>query len=111
MLATVLQHRAATDPKGDWLNQAEAATATALRLAPLLPEAYQAHAGNLEMQGLFREALDPHMTAYELDPSNGRAAAISYSGTSDHTLGRPDLALVWFEKATRRETRPLYAIT
>ena len=46
------------------------------------------------------------MTAYELDPSNGRGGAerpCRYARPPRHS------ALVWFEKATRRETQPLYA--
>jgi tetratricopeptide (TPR) repeat protein len=46
------------------------------------------------------------LTAYELDPSNSRATA--KLGTIYNLLGRPDLAIRWFEKATRRETRPVY---
>jgi tetratricopeptide (TPR) repeat protein len=42
-----------------------------------------------------------------LDPSSSRAAAIL--GYLHETLGRPDLALLWFEKASRRESRPIYA--
>jgi tetratricopeptide (TPR) repeat protein/tRNA A-37 threonylcarbamoyl transferase component Bud32 len=107
LLATACQHRATSDPGGKWLEQAESATATALRIAPLLPEAYQAQAGNLEMRGRFQESIDPHLIAYELDPADGRAAAMI--GYIYNTLGRPDLGLLWFEKAARRETQPLYA--
>jgi serine/threonine protein kinase/Tfp pilus assembly protein PilF len=107
LFATACQHRAATDSNGRWLEQAENAGATALRIAPMLPEAHQAHAGNLEMQGRFRESMDPHLIAYELDPADGRAAAMV--GYIYNTLGRPDIALSWLEKASRRETRPVYA--
>jgi serine/threonine protein kinase/tetratricopeptide (TPR) repeat protein len=107
MLATAFQHRATSDPKGKWLEQAESAASTALRIAPLLPEAYQARAGNLELRGQFKESIDPHLIAYELDPADGRAAAML--GYIYDTLGRPDTGLLWFEKAARRETRPLYA--
>ena len=98
---------ATSDPRGKWLEQAESATATALRIAPLLPEAHQAQAGNLELRGRFQESIDPHLIAYELDPADGRAAAML--GYIYDTLGRPDLGLLWFEKAARRETRPIYA--
>jgi serine/threonine protein kinase/tetratricopeptide (TPR) repeat protein len=107
MLATACQHRATTDPGGKWLEQAESATATALQIAPLLPEAHQAQAGNLELRGRFQESIDPHLIAYELDPADGRAAAMI--GYIYNTLGRPDLGLLWFEKAARRETQPIYA--
>jgi serine/threonine protein kinase/tetratricopeptide (TPR) repeat protein len=107
MLATACQHRVSTDPKGRWLEQAESETATALSIAPMLPEAYQAKAGNLELRGRFRESIDPHLTAYELDPASGRSAAML--GYIYDTLGRPDIGLLWFEKAARRETRPVYA--
>ena len=107
LFATACQHRAATDPNGGWLEQAENAAAIALRIAPMLPEAHQARAGNLEMQGRFQESMDPHLIAYELDPTDGRAAAmVAYIYD---TLGRPDIALSWFDKASRRETRPVYA--
>ncbi len=107
MLATACQHRATTDPKGKWLEQADSEAATALRIAPLLPETHQALAGNLELRGQFRESIDPHLIAYELNPADGRAAAML--GYIYDSLGRPDLGLLWFEKAARRETRPLYA--
>jgi tetratricopeptide (TPR) repeat protein len=42
-----------------------------------------------------------------LDPQSARTAATI--GNIYDTVGRPDLAIEWFEKATRREARPLYA--
>jgi serine/threonine protein kinase/tetratricopeptide (TPR) repeat protein len=107
MLASACQARSGVDPEGKWLEQAETATAAALRLAPMLPESHRAHAGNLRIKGFLRASLDSYLTAYELDPSNGRAAATL--GNVCDFLGRPDLAISWFEKATRREARPFYA--
>jgi serine/threonine protein kinase/tetratricopeptide (TPR) repeat protein len=107
MLATACQHRASTDPNGKWLERAESATAAALRIAPMLPEAHQARAGNLEERGRLRESIDPHLIAYELNPADGRAAAML--GYIYGALGRPDVGLLWFEKAARRENRPIYA--
>ena len=106
LFATACQHRIPTDPKGNWLEQSEKAAATALRIAPLLPEAHQALAGNLELRGRLRDSIDPHITAFELDPSDGRAAAML--GYIYAAVGRPDVGLAWFEKA-RRESQPLYA--
>jgi tetratricopeptide (TPR) repeat protein len=107
ILASACQARSVIDPEGKWLEQAETATAAALRLAPMLPESHRAHAGNLRIKGFLRASLDSYLTAYELDPSNGRAAATL--GNVYDFLGRPDLAISWFEKATRREARPFYA--
>ena len=107
MLATASQLRAITDPDPRWLEQAEAATATALRIAPMLPEAQLAHGGNLWQRGHVRASIDPYLTAYELDSASHRTAA--KLGNVYDLLGRPDLAIIWFEKATRRDARPLYA--
>src|SRR5205823_164975 len=46
-------------------------------------------------------------TAYELDPSSGRAAATL--GDIYDLVGRPDLAVAWFQRAMHREIRPVYA--
>jgi tetratricopeptide (TPR) repeat protein len=73
----------------------------------MLPEAHDASAGNLLYRGKIRASLDGYLTAYELDPANGRAAA--RLGYAYHLLGRPDLSILWYRKATRRETRPVYA--
>jgi serine/threonine protein kinase/tetratricopeptide (TPR) repeat protein len=107
ILASACQARSVVDPEGKWLEQAETATAAALRLAPMHPESHRAHAGNLRIKGFLRASLDSYLTAYELDPSNGRAAATL--GNVYDFLGRPDLAISWFEKATGREARPFYA--
>ncbi|HYJ03523.1 MAG TPA: protein kinase [Chthoniobacterales bacterium] len=107
MLASACQLRSVTDPDGKWLDESESASAAALRLAPLLPDAYRAYAGHLRNKGHIRTSLDPYLTAYELDPSSGRAAAIV--GYVHEVLGRPDLAVSWLDKATRRETQPVYA--
>lgn len=107
MLAWACQLRSMTDAAAPWLEEAERAAAAALRLAPLLPDAHRAHAGVLERRGDLRTAVDSYLTAYELDPSNARAAATL--GSIYHELGRPDLALWWLETATARDTRPVYA--
>ncbi len=107
MLATACQLRSAIDPKGRWLEEADAAAATALRIAPMLPETQHAVGGDLQHRGRFRASIDPYLTAYQLDPSSSRAAAIL--GYISDVLGRPDLALLWFEKAAHRESRPVYA--
>jgi serine/threonine protein kinase/Flp pilus assembly protein TadD len=107
MLATATQLRAITDPDPRWLKEAETAAASALRIAPMLPEAQLARAGNFWQRGHVRASIDPYLIAYELDSTSHRTAA--KLGNVYHLLGRPDLAIIWFEKAARRETRPLYA--
>ena len=107
MLATACQARSVFDPQGNWLHEAEIAAETALRIAPKLSEAHRAHAGTLRFKGLIHESIDDYLTAYELDPANGRAAAIL--GDVYNSVGRLDLAILWFERAMRRETRPVYA--
>ncbi len=107
MLVNACLVRAATERQGQWVEQAETAAATAMRLAPMLPEAQIAHADNLSHKGHARASIDSLLTAYELDPRSARTAAkIGYAYDS---VGRPDLAIPWFEKATRREARPIYA--
>ena len=107
MLANACQLRAITHPEQPWLNEAEHAADTALSLAPLLPDAHRARAGHLQRQGTIKESLDEYLTAYELDPGNARAAATV--GTIFDELGRPDLAVLWLERATQHDTRPVYA--
>jgi len=107
MLATALQAQIQLEPTDALIRQAETAAATALRVAPMFPEAHRAYAGNLLNKGAVRASIDSYLTAYELDPSNARAAATV--GNTYDFLGRPDLAIPWFEKAMRRETRPVYA--
>jgi serine/threonine protein kinase/tetratricopeptide (TPR) repeat protein len=107
MLATACLSRAVFEPNGQWRQQAVQAVATALRLAPMLPEAHLAQGDNLQLYGRLQASLDSFLTAYELDPASGRAAA--NLGYAYALMGRPDLAIVWFDKATRRETRPIYA--
>ena len=107
MLATALQAQIQLEPTDALISQAETAATMALRIAPMLPEAHRAYAGNLLNRGRVRASIDSYLTAYELDPSNARAAATV--GNTYDFLGRPDLAIPWFEKAMRRETRPVYA--
>jgi serine/threonine protein kinase len=96
----------ALQPGGDWLAEADEETATALKLAPMLPETRLAHGENLARHGQLHASIDECVTAYELDPAAARIAA--KVGDSYSRTGRPDLAIRWFEKATRREVRPLY---
>jgi tetratricopeptide (TPR) repeat protein len=107
LLATACQLRSLIDPGGTWLDEADAAVAKALSIAPLLAEAYDARAGNSLYRGRARESLDDFLSAYELDPANGRACSrLAYAY---HLLGRLDRAMVWYAKASRRETKPIYA--
>jgi tetratricopeptide (TPR) repeat protein len=107
MLGSACQARAQTDPTHDWLAQADAATAVALRMAPTLPEAHRARGGTLRRHGRLRDSLDSYLTSYELEPATSRSAAML--GDTYEQVGRPDLALRWFEKVTRRQTQPLFA--
>jgi tetratricopeptide (TPR) repeat protein len=107
MLATACQLRSTTDPDSRWLNEGESAAAAALRLAPMLPEAHLATADSLRHRGKLRASIDSYLIAYELGPASGRAAA--KLGNAYGFTGRPDLAIFWFEKATRRESQPVYA--
>lgn len=107
MLASASSFRASFESNGRWLDQSDTALATALRLAPTLPETQTARANNLLRHSHVRAAIDAFLGAYELDSGNARAAA--NAGYVYDAVGRPDLAIRWFEKATRREVRPIYA--
>jgi tetratricopeptide (TPR) repeat protein len=107
LLATACQLRSLLDPDGEWLQEADAAIAKALSIAPTLAEGYDARAGNSLYRGRVRESLDDFLTAYELEPGNGRACA--RLAHAYHVLGRADRAMLWYAKATRRETQPFYA--
>ena len=107
MLVSAFLVRSATEPAGQWLEQAETAAATAMRLAPMLPETQLASADNLWYHGHAKDSIDRFLTAYELDPRSARTSA--KVATIYDNVGRPDKAIWWFEKATRREARPVYA--
>ena len=104
MLASACQSRSELDPSGPWLRKGNAAAEIAIRLAPALAEAQRAQAGILRYRGQLPEALDAYLSAYELDQSSDRAAATV--GNVEGQLGRPHLALRWYDKAVRRESRP-----
>jgi tetratricopeptide (TPR) repeat protein len=107
MLANACQARAQTDPAArNLLPEADAAVATALRLAPMLPETHRAKAGILRRRGRLRASLDPFLTAYELEPADERALGLL--GEVHDQVGRPDLALGWFEKGLRLQIRPFF---
>jgi tetratricopeptide (TPR) repeat protein len=97
----------ALQPGGDWIAQAEEETATALKLAPMLPESRLAHGEILARHGQLRASIDECVTAYELDPFVARIAA--KVGDSYSRTGRADLAIRWYEKATRHQAQPLCA--
>ncbi len=107
LLATACQLRFLLDPDGAWLNEADTAIAKALGIAPMLTEGYDARAGNSLYRGRARESLDDFLTAYELEPGNGRACA--RLAHAYHVLGRLDRSMLWYAKANRRETQPFYA--
>jgi serine/threonine protein kinase/tetratricopeptide (TPR) repeat protein len=107
LLASACHARFVVDPGGPWLARAEEAAGRALQIEPLLPEAHRARGGNLRYRGRLLEAVNSYLTAYELEPTSARAAGTL--GDIQQSLGRPDLAIRWFEKAMRNETRPIYA--
>jgi tetratricopeptide (TPR) repeat protein len=107
MLATACQGRAQTDPAAkSLLAEADAAVDAALRIAPMLPEAHRAKAAILRRRGHLRASLDPFLTAYELEPADERALGLL--GEVYDQIGRPDLALGWFEKGLRLQIRPFF---
>jgi serine/threonine protein kinase/tetratricopeptide (TPR) repeat protein len=107
MLAIACQLRSITDPDPRWLDEGEQSAKTALRIAPMLPEAYRASGENLRHRGQVQASVDDYLTEYELDPASARAASIL--GYTYDALGQLDLALRWYEKAARRDTQPVYA--
>lgn len=106
MLASACQARSILEPRAGWLEEAERAVNAAVNLAALFPETARAQATRLRLKGQLRESIDLYLTAYELDPSDPRIAATL--GNVHVFLGRPDLALRWFEKAPR-EAQSRYA--
>ncbi len=107
LLATACQLRSVLDPSGPWLTEADAAVSKALSIAPMLAEGYDARGENILHHNRPRESLDDFLTAYELDPRNGRAC--SHIAHASYLIGRPDKALLWYTRASRRETQPVYA--
>jgi tetratricopeptide (TPR) repeat protein len=104
MLASACQARSELDPSGPWLEKGNRAAENAIRLAPMLSEAQRASAGTFRYRGQFKQALEAYLSAFELDQTSDRAAATVGNAVAD--LGRPDLALKWYEKARRRQPRP-----
>jgi tetratricopeptide (TPR) repeat protein/TolB-like protein/tRNA A-37 threonylcarbamoyl transferase component Bud32 len=104
MLASACQARSELDPAGPWLEKGNAAAEVAIRLAPRLAEAQRAYAGTFRYRGQLKEAFDAYLSAFELDQTSDRAAATV--GNAVAPLGRPDLALRWYDKAVHREPRP-----
>jgi tetratricopeptide (TPR) repeat protein/predicted Ser/Thr protein kinase len=104
MLAAAYESRADLDPSGPWLQKGNTAAEIAMRLVPTSAVTQHAYAGILRHRGQFKEALDAYITAYELDQTNDRAVAIV--GETLSPLGRPDLALRWYEEAVHRQPRP-----
>jgi tetratricopeptide (TPR) repeat protein len=107
MLATACQARAQVEPTGQWLAEAQAAATTALKIAPALPEAHRAQGSVLRRLNRLRDSVDSFLTAYELDPTTGRTAVLL--GDIHQQIGRPDLAIRWFEKARLRLSQPTFA--
>jgi serine/threonine protein kinase len=108
LLASACQARAQLDPAAkSLLLEADAAVSAALRIAPMLPEAYRAKAGILRRRGNLQASLDPFLTAYELEPADQRTLALL--GDVHEQIGRPDLALRWLEKAVRLQIRPFFS--
>jgi serine/threonine protein kinase/tetratricopeptide (TPR) repeat protein len=107
MLASACQARVRIEPTEGWLERAEAAAAIALRLAPMLSESHYAYAGTLRRRGQVRSSMDAYLLAYELNPGEARVAAAI--GNTCNFLGQLDLAVLWLEKAARRENRPLFS--
>ena len=104
MLASACQAHWELDPSGPWLQKGNVAAESAVRLVPMMAEAQRAQAGILRYRGQLNDALDAYLSAYELDQTSDRAAATV--GNAEADLGRPDLALRWYEKAVRRQPRP-----
>jgi serine/threonine protein kinase/tetratricopeptide (TPR) repeat protein len=104
MLASACQAHWELDPSGSWLQKGNTAAETAIRLAPMMAEARRAYAGTFRYRGQLKEALNTYLSAYELDQTSDRAAATVGNAVAD--LGRPDLALRWYQKAVRRQARP-----
>ena len=107
LLATACQLRSVLDPSGPWLIEADAAVSKALSITPMLAEGYDARGENRLHHNRPRESLDDFLTAYELDPRNGRAC--SHIAHASYLVGRPDRAMLWYTRASRRETQPVYA--
>ena len=104
MFASACQAHWELDPSGSWLEKGNIAAEAAVRLVPMMPEAQRAQAGMHRYCGQLRKALDAYLSAYELDQTSDRAAVTV--GNAEGDLGRPDLALRWYEKAVRRQPRP-----
>ena len=96
----------ALEPGRDWLAQADEEMATALKLAPMLPESRLAHGEILARHGQLQESRNECLTAHELDPVTARIAG--KVGDAFYRTGRPDMAIRWYQKASRRDLRPIY---
>ena len=104
MLATASNSASGLHRSEARLTAARQAAERAIELDPTLAEGHRALGTYHAYQGDSFAALECHSRAYELEPENARVAgSIGYEW---HQLGRPELALAWFERAMRRDLQP-----
>jgi serine/threonine protein kinase/tetratricopeptide (TPR) repeat protein len=87
----------------NFLSYAEREVEQALRLAPHSGEALRVLAGINYQRGQLRRALEAAFHAIETNPPDGISLALP--GRIYQELGRPDLALRWFQLARSRDRR------
>jgi len=103
-LASALTGRAHYKSDDALLSVAESEARRAVALAPNCADAHRALAGVLYVQGQFQQTLDELLSTAELlgaDDTLGR-----FIGMTLDSLGYPERALLWYERARRSTKRP-----
>ncbi|HEV2840680.1 MAG TPA: protein kinase [Chthoniobacterales bacterium] len=103
-LASALAMRQQFRPNVAELDESMQLAARAVEQDSLLPDAHRAMAVGFTMAGRFPEAVEASIRAFELDPTYQRAPGLL--GALAALTGRPDMALRWFEWATRMQSQP-----
>ncbi|HEX8279978.1 MAG TPA: hypothetical protein VF551_01265, partial [Chthoniobacterales bacterium] len=103
-LARSLSARSRLSDEPDLLVRAEAAARESLRLAGTAVEARRALPGIIYLKGDIRGAIDEALNTVEA--AGPDEAVTGILGAAYSSLGRPDLALSWYQVARQCEARP-----
>ncbi len=103
-LASALAMRTQFKMRSGDLSESLILAQKAVELGPSLSEAHRAQAVAYTMSGHFSEAVEASIKAFELDPTYQRAPGLL--GALSDLMGRPDLALRWFDWASRMQNQP-----
>ena len=103
-LAVAMSRRSTFGQAETWISQAEATAALAAQAAPHQAGSARAASRASAMRGNAASAREHGLIAFELDPADPQSA--SAVATAYEVEGALDLALLWIERARRRDPAP-----